>query len=95
LYWWFLFKQRLKPSRRRDQAFQAFHNSQILRLLSELESGDRESRLVLQSMRLLLLGRITLAGLSGDHAKASPEEQREQASKIQSQIESAVYSKDS
>jgi glycosyltransferase involved in cell wall biosynthesis len=95
LYWWFLFKQGLKPSRRRDKAFQAFHNTQILRLLSELDRGDRETRLALQSMRMLLAGRITVADLSGEHGKASPEELREHASRMQSQIESAVHSKQS
>jgi hypothetical protein len=56
-YWWFLFKAGLQRSRRRDGRFQAYHNSQLLRMLEELPAHDRETRLVLKSMRCLLADR--------------------------------------
>jgi glycosyltransferase involved in cell wall biosynthesis len=56
-YWWFLLKARMKASRRKDKTFQAFHNGQINRMLAELPGEDRETRLVLKSMRALVSGR--------------------------------------
>jgi len=56
-YWWFLFKAMLKPSRRRDAEFQAFHDAQIVQMLRELDAGDRETRMTLRSMRWLLARR--------------------------------------
>jgi glycosyltransferase involved in cell wall biosynthesis len=56
-YAWFLFKARMKVSRRKDKSFQAYHNGQILRILAELSGEDRETRLVLKSMRALLADR--------------------------------------
>jgi glycosyltransferase involved in cell wall biosynthesis len=56
-YWWFLFKARLKSSRRKDKAFQAFHNSQISRMLSECSGEDGVTRFTLKAMRALLADR--------------------------------------
>ncbi len=56
-YWWFLFKQGMKLSRRKDKTFQAFHNGEISRMLAELPGDDRETRLLLKSMHALLSDR--------------------------------------
>ena len=56
-YWWFLFKSRMKASRRGDKNFQAFHNREILRMLTEISAEDRETRFILKSMRALLADR--------------------------------------
>ncbi len=56
-YWWFLLKARVKASRRNDRIFQAFHNTQLLRMLTELPDEDRETRFMLKSMRALLADR--------------------------------------
>jgi glycosyltransferase involved in cell wall biosynthesis len=56
-YWWFLFKARMKSSRRADGQFQAFHAGQIRLMLAELPAHDRETRLVLKSMLVLLSDR--------------------------------------
>jgi glycosyltransferase involved in cell wall biosynthesis len=56
-YWWFLFKASMKTSRRRDKTFQAFHNTEILRLLAEVSDEDRKTRFILKSMRALLADR--------------------------------------
>jgi glycosyltransferase involved in cell wall biosynthesis len=56
-YWWVLFKARMKGSRRKDKTFQAFHNSQISRMLTELSGEDRETRFILKAARALLADR--------------------------------------
>lgn len=56
-YWWFLFKARLMPSRCKDKAFQAFHNTKILYMLVEPPDENRETRFILKFMRTLLSDR--------------------------------------
>jgi glycosyltransferase involved in cell wall biosynthesis len=56
-YCWFLFKARLKGSRRKDKTFQGFHNSQISRMLTELPGEDSQARFMLQTARALLADR--------------------------------------
>jgi glycosyltransferase involved in cell wall biosynthesis len=56
-YWWFLFKARMKASRRKDSVFQSLHNTEIRRVLAELPAEERKTRLILESMLALLADR--------------------------------------
>jgi glycosyltransferase involved in cell wall biosynthesis len=54
-YGWYLLKKQLKPWRRRDAEFHAYHRAEIARMLAEL-GDDRETRTALQALRVLLRG---------------------------------------
>jgi glycosyltransferase involved in cell wall biosynthesis len=53
LYARFFAREILRPARWRDARFHVFHREEIARLLAEMD-GDREARIVLKSLRLLL-----------------------------------------
>ncbi len=53
LYAKFLVREVCKPARWRDARFHVFHREEIARLLAEMD-GDREARVMLKNLRLLL-----------------------------------------
>jgi glycosyltransferase involved in cell wall biosynthesis len=52
-YAWYLAKQRIKPSRRRDLRFRAFHRADLGRMLGEL-GDDSSTRRILRALRALV-----------------------------------------
>lgn len=55
-YAWFLMKQYFKPARFRDAEFHIYHCGEISRMLTNI-GDNREIRIVLQGLRLLVRGR--------------------------------------
>ena len=53
VYLWFHAKQRIKPSRWRDDEFRRFHE-QVSRILEDEAEGDRETRIAMKAVRALL-----------------------------------------